>query len=130
MYLSYLECDNYMWKLGPRKLPNGIMFEGGSDWMCFTKDFVSYVANGNDELLNGLKTVHSYTANPTEAFFHTVLRNSKFCSSYVNKELHLANWKLDHGCQQKCAHKKHGDFCGCSPNGKIHSISKFVIPPV
>jgi protein xylosyltransferase len=126
MYLSFLECDNYMWNLGHKRLPNGIMFEGGSDWMVFTKDFVSYVTNGKDELLNGLKTVFSYTAHPNEAFFHTVLRNSKFCSSYVNKESHLVNWKLDHGCRIDQCHKKYGDFCGCSPNGKLYSLSKLV----
>ena len=104
-----------MWKLGPRRLPHGITFYTGSDWICLNKEFVSYVVNENDELLNGLRKIYAHTILPAESFFHTALRNSKFCSLYVNNDLHLTNWKRHLGC--KCQHKTAVDMCGCSPNG-------------
>ena len=114
-----------MWYLGDRKLPGGIVYEGGSDWACFNKDLVSYIVNGNDELIVGLKTLYSYTAMNSESFFHTLLRNSKFCSSYVNNGFHLVNWKNKGGCG--CLHQDAGDFCGCSPKGKLVSLLRLLI---
>ena len=42
------------------------------------------------------------------------LRNTRFCSSAVNNNLHLTNWNRKQGC--KCQHKAIVDWCGCSPN--------------
>lgn len=49
-----------------------------------------------------------------QSFFHTVLRNSHFCDTYVDNNLHLTNWKRHLGC--KCQYRHIVDWCGCSPN--------------
>lgn len=49
-----------------------------------------------------------------QSFFHTALRNSEFCGSYVDNNLHVTNWKRRLGC--KCQYKHVVDWCGCSPN--------------
>ena len=56
-----------------------------------------------DELVTGLKTVFSYTLLPAESFFHTVLRNSAHCHSYIDNNLHLTNWKRKQGCKVRTA---------------------------
>ena len=110
---TFVECDTHMWRIGTRELPTGIQIDGGSDWICLHKDFVDYVVNGSDELLDGLREYFKYALLPAEAFFHMTLRNSKFCSTSLNNNLHLTNWKRSQGC--KCQHKV-VDWCGCSPN--------------
>lgn len=39
---TFFQCDNHMWRLGPRKLPVGIQIDGGSDWVCLHNDFARY----------------------------------------------------------------------------------------
>lgn len=63
---TFHQCDDHMWKLGPRKLPQGIVLDGGSDWIGLSRDFCDYVINGDDDLLNGLKTIFKYTLLPAE----------------------------------------------------------------
>ena len=104
-----------MYRLGPRSLPDGLKLDGGSDWVCLSKDFVDYILDEEkrDNMLQGLFTIYNYTLLPAESFFHTALRNSQFCSSYVNNNLRITNWKRKLGC--KCQHKSDVDWCGCSP---------------
>ena len=52
-----------------------------------------------DELVRGLRTVFGHTLLPAESFFHTVLRNSEHCQSYIDNNLHLTNWKRKQGCK-------------------------------
>lgn len=113
---TFVECDTHMWRIGDRRLPTGIQIDGGSDWICLSKPFVSYVlANKEaDALLRGLLVIFKHTLLPAESFFHTVLRNSNFCGSYVDNNLHVTNWKRKLGC--KCQYKHVVDWCGCSPN--------------
>ena len=105
-----------MYRLGPRSLPDGLKLDGGSDWVCLSNDFIDYILDEEhrDTMLEGLLTVFNYTLLPAESFFHTALRNSHFCSSYVNNNLRITNWKRHIGC--KCQHKAVVDWCGCSPN--------------
>ncbi|GLH11058.1 Xylosyltransferase oxt [Gryllus bimaculatus] len=111
---TFVECDAHMWRIGDRHLPWGIQVDGGSDWVALSRPFASYVANTVDQLLQGLKVVFKHTLLPAETFFHTVLRNSKFCNTYVDNNLHVTNWKRRLGC--KCQYKHVVDWCGCSPN--------------
>ncbi|XP_040583031.1 xylosyltransferase oxt [Lepeophtheirus salmonis] len=113
---TFYECENRMWRIGNRELPKGITLDGGSDWICLHKDFVSHIINNLeiDYQLSSLKLLYNFTLLPAESFFHTVLRNSEFCSTYINNNLHLTNWKRKLGC--KCQHKAIVDWCGCSPN--------------
>ncbi|XP_055620367.1 xylosyltransferase oxt isoform X2 [Toxorhynchites rutilus septentrionalis] len=113
---TFVECDNHMWRIGDRVLPSGVQIDGGSDWICLSRDFTQYVTEGRvgDELVEGLLIIFRQTILPAESFFHTVLRNSKFCNSYVDNNLHVTNWKRRLGC--KCQYKQIVDWCGCSPN--------------
>ncbi|XP_042203062.1 xylosyltransferase oxt-like [Homarus americanus] len=111
---TFLECETHMWRIGERRLPLGIRVDGGSDWLCLNRHFVEYVINSQDQLVGGLKKIYSYTLLPAESFFHTVLRNSRFCQSFTDNNLHVTNWKRKLGC--KCQYKHIVDWCGCSPN--------------
>lgn len=113
---TFVECDTHMWRIGDRKLPSGVQIDGGSDWVGLSKPFVEYILHNkdNDELLKGLMVIFKHTLLPAESFFHTVLRNSKFCGTYVDNNLHVTNWKRKLGC--KCQYKHVVDWCGCSPN--------------
>jgi len=114
---TFHECDTHMWRIGPRTLPLGIQIDGGSDWICLNRKFVEYTVNSGDELVVGLKALFKYTLLPAESFFHSLLRNSEFCGTYVDNNLHLTNWKRKQGC--KCQYKAIVDWCGCSPNDFI-----------
>lgn len=93
----------------------GIQVDGGSDWFALSRDFVEYVADPNrDSLVTNLSKLFKYTLLPAESFFHTILRNSRFCNTYIDNNLHMTNWKRKLGC--KCQYKAVVDWCGCSPN--------------
>lgn len=111
---TFVECETHMWRIGERKLPRGIVIDGGSDWIALSPEFVSYVVGKQDQLLAGLEIVFKHTLLPAESYFHTVLRNSHFCNTYVDNNLHVTNWKRKLGC--KCQYKHVVDWCGCSPN--------------
>ncbi|XP_076246321.1 xylosyltransferase oxt [Calliopsis andreniformis] len=121
---TFVECDTRMWRIGDRKLPDGIQIDGGSDWVALSREFVEYVANPNpDTLVSDLLRVFKYTLLPVESFFHTVLRNSRFCNTYIDNNLHVTNWKRKLGC--KCQYKAVVDWCGCSPNDfKLEDFSR------
>ncbi|KAG7504483.1 xylosyltransferase 1-like [Solea senegalensis] len=110
----FYECDTHMWRLGDRKIPEGIAVDGGSDWFLLSRPFVDYVVNSRDELVTGMKRFYSYTLLPAESFFHTVLENSALCGTMVDNNLRLTNWNRKLGC--KCQYKHIVDWCGCSPN--------------
>ena len=118
----FYECDAHLWKLGSLGIApmGGVQYDGGSTWMCLERNFVSYIAKDNekddDELIGGLKKLLNYVPVGSEIFFQTALRNSKFCSTYVNHNIHTKNWKRKSlGCN--CRHNDVSDWCGCSPNG-------------
>lgn len=60
------ECDNHMWRLGERTIPEGLDVSGGSDWFSLTRRFVEYVVNSKDELVTGLKQFYTYALLPAE----------------------------------------------------------------
>ncbi|XP_026671974.1 xylosyltransferase oxt isoform X2 [Ceratina calcarata] len=121
---TFVECETRMWRTGDRKLPDGIQVDGGSDWVALSREFVEYVANSQpDALVTNLLKVFKYTLLPAESFFHTVLRNSRFCNTYIDNNLHVTNWKRKLGC--KCQYKAVVDWCGCSPNDfKLEDFSR------
>ncbi|XP_066603549.1 xylosyltransferase oxt isoform X2 [Prorops nasuta] len=121
---TFIECEARMWRVADRKLPNGIQVDGGSDWVALSRDFVEYITKESaDSMISGLLNVFQYTLLPAESFFHTVLRNSKFCNTYIDNNLHVTNWKRKLGC--KCQYKAVVDWCGCSPNDfKLEDFSR------
>lgn len=102
---TFVECDTHMWRIGDRGLPSGIQIDGGSDWVCLSRDFVDYVTDEQlrDELVAGLLKIFRHTLLPAESFFHTAIRNSIFCDTYIDNNLHITNWKRKMGC--KCQYK-------------------------
>uniref|UniRef100_A0A674D0K6 Xylosyltransferase 1 n=1 Tax=Salmo trutta TaxID=8032 RepID=A0A674D0K6_SALTR len=110
----FFECDTHMWRLGDRKIPEGIAVDGGSDWFLLNRMFVDYIINSEDELVVSMKRFYAYTLLPAESFFHTVLENSAHCESMVDNNLRITNWNRKLGC--KCQYKHIVDWCGCSPN--------------
>ncbi|XP_016339604.1 xylosyltransferase 1-like [Sinocyclocheilus anshuiensis] len=110
----FFECDTHMWRLGDRKIPEGISVDGGSDWFLLNRIFVEYVINSQDDLVTNMKRFYAYTLLPAESFFHTVLENSPHCESIVDNNLRITNWNRKLGC--KCQYKHIVDWCGCSPN--------------
>ena len=125
---TFLQCDNHMWKLGPRQLPEGIVIDGGSDWVTLHRDFIKYVLTTDDVLIKELKHFYKYTLLPVESFFHTVLRNSIFCHTYVKQNLRIVNWIRKLGC--KCQYKHIVDWCGCSPNNlRANDLRKLIDQP-
>lgn len=112
---TFVECDTHMWRIGDRKLPDGIQIDGGSDWIALSRQFVQYITiDEKDDLIQGLLRIFKHTLLPAESFFHTAIRNSQFCNTYVDNNLHVTNWKRRLGC--KCQYKHVVDWCGCSPN--------------
>ncbi|KAL7022478.1 hypothetical protein ACKWTF_012256 [Chironomus riparius] len=112
---TFVECDTHMWRIGDRLLPLGIQIDGGSDWICLSRNFIEYVtAEEKDKLIEGLLKIFRFTLLPAESFFHTAIRNSIFCDSYIDNNLHITNWKRKLGC--KCQYRHICDWCGCSPN--------------
>ena len=66
---TFLQCDDHMWRIGNRKLLYGLQIDGGSDWFCLKKDFISYVIDSKDDYLNRLKHFFKYTLLPSEVSF-------------------------------------------------------------
>ena len=123
MTFLFFECDEHVWKVGGIHLTNAVHYSG-SDWMGLNREFVSYIIEEKDELVDGMKQFFNYMANPCESFFHTVIRNSRFCSTCVSNNLHLINWKREIGCG--CKSHSVVDYCGCSPNGNANDISIYI----
>ncbi|XP_074594181.1 xylosyltransferase oxt isoform X2 [Brevipalpus obovatus] len=111
---TFYQCEDRVWRLGPRTIPRGLKISGGSDWFCLTREFCEYVSHGDDAMLREVRTLFKYSLLASESFFHTVLQNSHFCDSIVDNNLRLVNWKREKGC--KCQYKNVVDWCGCSPN--------------
>uniref|UniRef100_A0A8C5H5X0 Xylosyltransferase 1 n=1 Tax=Gouania willdenowi TaxID=441366 RepID=A0A8C5H5X0_GOUWI len=126
----FYECDTHMWRLGDRKIPEGISVDGGSDWFLLNRMFVEYVINSKDDLVTNMKRFYAYTLLPAESFFHTVLENSVHCESMVDNNLRITNWNRKLGC--KCQYKHIVDWCGCSPNdfkpADFHRLQQTVRP--
>nr|XP_015826291.2 xylosyltransferase 1 [Nothobranchius furzeri] len=126
----FFECDTHMWRLGDRKIPNGISVDGGSDWFLLNRPFVEYVINSEDDLVTNMKRFYAYTLLPAESFFHTVLENSAHCETMVDNNLRITNWNRKLGC--KCQYKHIVDWCGCSPNdfkpSDFHRLQQTVRP--
>ncbi|XP_045141942.1 xylosyltransferase 1 [Echinops telfairi] len=62
----FLECDAHMWRLGDRRIPEGVAVDGGSDWFLLNRKFVEYVTFSTDDLVTHMKQFYSYTLLPAE----------------------------------------------------------------
>jgi protein xylosyltransferase len=66
---TFDECEYRMWRVGDRKLPLGIVVDGGSDWIALHRDFVEYLTKSGNELVTGLKSVFKHTLLPAEVIY-------------------------------------------------------------
>ena len=73
----FYECDTHMWRLGDRKIAEGISVDGGSDWFLLNRMFVEYVINSKDDLVTNMKRFYAYTLLPAEV---TYTHSDKFSS--------------------------------------------------
>ncbi|CDW56549.1 Branch domain containing protein [Trichuris trichiura] len=108
----FVECENRMWRLGTRRMPRRVRFQGGSDWFVLHRDFVRFVVREKSSLVSHLREWFRYTLLPAESFFHTVLQNSRFCATSSSHNLRFVNWKRTLGCH---CHQRVVDWCSCSP---------------
>lgn len=74
-----------MWRLGDRKIPEGIAVDGGSDWFLLNRKFVEYVTFSNDDLVTKMKRFYSYTLLPAEVSSERCLRFLKGSFVHVSK---------------------------------------------
>lgn len=54
----FFECERRMWRLGERRLPDGIRIDGGSDWFLLHRSFLEYAIHSQDPLVRGLKKMY------------------------------------------------------------------------
>lgn len=102
----FFECDTHMWRLGDRKIPEGVSVDGGSDWFLLNRMFVKYVINSQDDLVTNMKRFYAYTLLPAEVvcFFLILLfwcfqllpnsliasRNSTYCACFIKLRIKSA----------------------------------------
>ena len=60
-----------MWRLGERDLPEGVIVDGGSDWVALNRQFAEFLVNSKDKNVEQWKLWFNYTLLPAESFFHT-----------------------------------------------------------
>ncbi|KAM3171389.1 hypothetical protein ACTXT7_016720, partial [Hymenolepis weldensis] len=111
---AFLQCGNYIWRVGQRSPLDGIVIHGGSDWLILPRAFAYYSVYSNDSLVLGLRVWFQNAILPVESFFHTLAYNSHFCDRIVNTNLRLINWQRPRGCS--CKKTSVADWCGCSPS--------------
>lgn len=51
------QCESRMWRVGDRTLPQGIRFDGGSDWIAITRSLAQYIVHQNNPLLQGYNSI-------------------------------------------------------------------------
>ena len=112
----FYECENRMWRLGDREIPENMQLDGGSDWFVLHRNLCKYSVSStiDDGVLREVNQWFNYTLLPAESYFHTVLRTSEMCTELVDNNLRVTNWNRARGC--KCQYKHIVDWCGCSPN--------------
>jgi protein xylosyltransferase len=60
------QCENRMWRIANRSLPQGLQIDGGSDWFCLNYEFINYLVHSTDEYLIHLKDFFNFTLLPSE----------------------------------------------------------------
>lgn len=65
-----MQCDNHMWQVGKRKLPENLIIDGGSDWFCLNSEFIDYILDSQDDFVIHLKKLFNYTLLPSEVSPH------------------------------------------------------------
>ena len=114
LHYAFVQCGDYVWRVGVRPPLDGVVIHGGSDWLILPREFGLYAVYANNSLARGLRTWFKNAILPVESFFHTLAHNSHFCDRVVDNNLRLTNWQRPRGCS--CKTKTVADWCGCSPS--------------
>lgn len=73
---TFAFCDNHLYCLGSRKLPDEIEIAGASDWFSLHRSFAEY-AISNATFVLQLRGYFDYTLLSAESFFHVLALNSE-----------------------------------------------------
>ncbi|KAK2703220.1 xylosyltransferase oxt-like isoform X2 [Artemia franciscana] len=111
---SFVECDDYLFRVGNKTLPKGIRMDFGSDWFVFHRLFAEFAVNDSDPLIHGLQTIANFSYLAPESYFHFATQNSHFCTRVANANMRIFNWK-GKKIDGQCHCNKIVDACGCSP---------------
>lgn len=76
---TFVECDNHMWRVGTRPLPNGVTLDGGSDWIAINRRYGHYLVTGDDDLLIRLKRIFEFSLLPAEVWQLLYLEKPCMC---------------------------------------------------
>lgn len=96
----FYECENRMWRLHHRGMPENLQINGGSDWFALHRSLCEYAnSDANDGVLKELNVWYNYTLLPAESYFHTLLQTSEYCHNYVDNNLRVTNWNRARGCK-------------------------------
>lgn len=79
-----------MWRLGDRRIPEGIAVDGGSDWFLLNRKFVEYVTFSTDDLVTKMKQFYSYTLLPAEVSVWDKKKKKKILRGHTGRGLALA----------------------------------------
>lgn len=104
----FFECDTHMWRLGDRKIPEGIAVDGGSDWFLVSRPFVDYVVNSQDELVSSMKRFYGYTLLPAEVTHPRPLFNPTPEAPSNHTESLFATVVFPHGVGEQRPLSDHG----------------------
>jgi hypothetical protein len=91
----FVECDDAVhriYRLHPLTMAkNGIQQYMGSQWFIISNEFAEYLAKAEEgSLVQQYIEYSKHVIIADEAFFSTILRNSKFCTMHHNSNfLHL-----------------------------------------
>jgi len=77
--------------LPARKLPNGLVFVGRSQWFSITMEHINYIVQFI-KTHNKIKNFFQFTWGSDEFVFQTILFNSPFKDQMVNDNLRLIDW--------------------------------------
>jgi len=63
---TFVECDDHMWRVGTRPLPEHVTIDGGSDWIVINRRYSHYLVTGEDDLLVRVKRIFEFSLLPAE----------------------------------------------------------------
>ncbi len=63
---TFIECDNHMWRVDRRTLPNDINVDGGSDWIAIHRNYSHYLITSKEPFLTDIKRYYEFSLLPAE----------------------------------------------------------------
>ncbi|XP_023349783.1 xylosyltransferase oxt, partial [Eurytemora carolleeae] len=112
LHKIFYNCDQHMYRIGERSVPTGLRWMGGSDWIILHREFLIYLIYSDSSLIRSLNSIYFYSVMAPESYFHTVLFNSRFCSTIQNDNFRFVHWNKS---EESCSCSRSMDWCGCSP---------------